>query len=71
MYPGKRRKMFSTENIFRKNDFLENIFQRKPFYVEVNGALINGHFIERTTFFFFFFYKEDNSFPLLLCVGVF
>ena len=36
---GKRRKMFLIENIFRENDFLENILQQKPFYVEVNGAL--------------------------------
>ena len=35
---GKHRKMFSAENIFRENDFSENIFRRKPFYVEVNGA---------------------------------
>jgi hypothetical protein len=35
---SKHRKIFSAKNIFRKNDFLENIFQRKPFYVEVNGA---------------------------------
>jgi hypothetical protein len=32
--------MFSTENIFRENDFPENIFRRKSFYVEVNRALI-------------------------------
>jgi hypothetical protein len=30
--------MFSVENIFRENDFLENIFRQKPIYVEVNGA---------------------------------
>jgi hypothetical protein len=36
----KHRKMFSIENIFRENDFSEYIFQRKLFYVEVNGALI-------------------------------
>ena len=35
---GKHRKMFSAENIFMENDFSENIFRRKPFYVEVNGA---------------------------------
>jgi hypothetical protein len=35
---GKHHKMFSAENIFRKNDFPKNIFQRKLFYVEVNGA---------------------------------
>ena len=35
---GKHRKMFSAENIFRKNDLFENIFRQKPFYVEVNGA---------------------------------
>ena len=32
--------MFSIENILRKNDFFENIFRRKPFYVEVNEQLI-------------------------------
>jgi hypothetical protein len=32
--------MFSAENIFRENDFPENIFRQKPFYVEVNGALV-------------------------------
>ena len=37
---GKYRKMFSVENIFWENDFSENIFRRKPFYVKVNGALI-------------------------------
>ena len=36
----QRRKMFSAENIFKENDFSENIFWRKPFYVEVNRALI-------------------------------
>jgi hypothetical protein len=30
--------MFSTENIFMENDFSENIFRWKSFYVEVNGA---------------------------------
>jgi hypothetical protein len=35
---GKHRKMFSVENIFRKNDLSENIFLRKLFYVKVNGA---------------------------------
>jgi hypothetical protein len=33
--------MVLAENIFRKNDFPENIFRWKPFYVEVNGALIS------------------------------
>jgi hypothetical protein len=37
---GKYRKRFSIENIFRENDFSENIFQRKSFYVEVNKALV-------------------------------
>ena len=35
---GKHCKMFSVENIFRENDFSKNIFRRKSFYVEVNGA---------------------------------
>lgn len=35
---AKRQKMFSAKNIFLKNDFTENIFQRKTFYVETNGA---------------------------------
>jgi hypothetical protein len=37
---SKHHKMVSAENIFRKNDFLENIFRQKSFYVEVNGALV-------------------------------
>jgi hypothetical protein len=37
---AKRRKMFSPKNIFRKNDFPENILRRKPFYIERNGAYI-------------------------------
>jgi hypothetical protein len=32
--------MISTENIFLKNDFPETILQRKSFYTETNGALI-------------------------------
>ena len=36
---GKHRKMFSIENIFKENNFSENIFQWKPFYVKVNRAL--------------------------------
>jgi hypothetical protein len=35
---AKHRKMFSAKNIFLKNDFLEIILRRKPFYVETNGA---------------------------------
>jgi len=35
---AKHRKMLSTENGFLKNDFLETILRRKPFYVETNGA---------------------------------
>jgi hypothetical protein len=46
---GKHRKMFSTENIFRENDFPENIFQRKLFYVEVNGTLIYGSVFRSAT----------------------
>ena len=42
---GKHHKMFSAENIFRENDFFENIFGLKPFFVEVNGALIKKMFI--------------------------
>ena len=34
----KHRKMFSAENIFRKNDLSKNIFRQKPFYIEINGA---------------------------------
>ena len=37
---GKCRKKFSAENIFKENDFFENIFRQKPFYVEVNGDLV-------------------------------
>jgi hypothetical protein len=37
---AKHRKMLSTENSFLKNDFLETILRRKPFYVETNGALM-------------------------------
>jgi hypothetical protein len=31
--------MFWAEIIFRKNDFSENIFRRKLFYVEINRTL--------------------------------
>jgi len=31
---------FFTKNIFLKNDFPENIWQRKTFYAETNGALV-------------------------------
>jgi hypothetical protein len=34
----KRRKIFSKKIIFFENDFVENILQRTPFYVETNGA---------------------------------
>jgi hypothetical protein len=46
--------MFSIKNIFKENDLFENIFRRKPFYVEVNEALmfresyrefVVGHFL--------------------------
>ena len=43
---GKHRKIFSAENIFKENDFSENIFRRKPFYVEVNGALVGWNYLE-------------------------
>jgi hypothetical protein len=33
----KHRKMFLVKNIFLKNSFLENILQRKPFYIQTNG----------------------------------
>jgi hypothetical protein len=29
--------MFLVKNIFLKNSFLENILQRKPFYIQTNG----------------------------------
>ena len=35
----KHRKIFFVKNIFRENDFSENIFRWKLFYVEVNKAL--------------------------------
>jgi ribosomal silencing factor RsfS len=35
---AKRRKIFSLENIFRKNDFREKNLRRKSFYVERNEA---------------------------------
>jgi len=34
----KRRKTFSRKLFFLKNDFIENILRRKPFYVETNGV---------------------------------
>jgi hypothetical protein len=37
---SKHRKILLAQNIFRENDFPENIFRRKLFYVEVNGALV-------------------------------
>jgi hypothetical protein len=41
----KYRKIFSIENIFKENDFSENIFRRKLFYVEVNRALLENKYI--------------------------
>ena len=50
---SKHRKMFSIENIFRENDFSENIFRRKPFYVEVNEALISFCIVNGTSKWYF------------------
>jgi hypothetical protein len=51
--------MFSTKNIFQKNDFPEIILRQKSFYIETNGAVV------AFTYVFFFFFVSRQAVPSL------
>jgi len=60
-YEPNNEKSFQ-ENLFfffLKNDFVENILQRRIFYVETNGALISIFFIHSSKHEKYCFYEED------------
>jgi hypothetical protein len=52
--------MFSTKNIFQKNDFPEIILRQKSFYIETNGAVVAFTYV----FFFFFLCQDRQCLPL-------
>lgn len=54
------------KRIFFKIDFVENILRQKPFYVKINGALVNTVTTHQILYFFQIIELSANLFTLIL-----